>query len=308
MLINVIIPIFIVIGIGTFVRRIHLLDEHFFRASDRFVYYVSFPALLFWKIGEPGELGADLVSQTIAVFAAVTLAFLLSIILIYTVGITRHAAGSFAQGCFRFNSYVGLGVVLGALGETGLKYFGILIGFIIPYINLLCVGTLIWFSDKSYDRKTQTKIMAKAIVSNPLIIACLAGIIWSNMGIGFPGVVERVFKLLGGVTLPLALVSIGGGLSFQSLGKTARPALLATAVKLIFMPVAGYYLLVLFNVEGLAMQTAMIYFCLPTATSTYILSSLLGSDTGLASSAIMMTTLASLPVLALCLWLFVSPV
>jgi hypothetical protein len=307
MLINVIIPIFFVIGIGSIVRRIHLLDDHFFRTSDKFIYYVCFPALLFWKIGGPGDLGADLVPQTIVVFATVSLAFMASLALIYMAGISRYQAGSFAQGCFRFNSYVGLGVVLGALGEEGLKYFGILIGFIIPYINVLCVATLIWFSGKSYEPATQARIMIRAIVTNPLIIACVAGLLWSRTGMGFPVAVERVFELLGGVTLPLALVSIGGGLSFQSLGETARPAFLATAVKLIFMPLTGYYLLKAFDVQGMAMQTAMIFFCLPTATSTYILSSLLGSDTRLASSAIMVTTLASLPVLALCLWLFVTP-
>ncbi len=307
MLVNVIIPIFVVIAVGSFVKRIGLLDDDFFKMSDKFVYYVCFPALLFWKIGEPDGQVANLASQMIVVFATVTAGFAMSIILIYTVGISRFAAGSFAQGCFRFNSYVGLGVVLGALGEEGIKYFGILIGLIIPYINVLCVGALIWFAEKDYDRTNQLRIMFKALVSNPLIIACAAGILWSKTAIGFPALVDQVLKLLSGVTLPLALVSIGGGLSFRSLGETARPAILSTVVKLVFMPLVGFYLLNLFKVQGMAMQTAMIFFCLPTATSTYILSSLLGSDTRVASSVIMVSTLASLPVLAVCLWLFVSP-
>lgn len=308
MLVNVIIPIFVVIAVGSFVKRIGLLDDDFFRMSDKFVYYVCFPVLLFWKIGEPNGQVANLASQTIAVFATVTFGFAVSIILIYTLGINRYAAGSFAQGCFRFNSYIGLGVVLGAMGEQGLKYFGILIGFIIPYINVLCVGTLIWFAEKDYDRSRQSGIMVKALVSNPLIIACVAGIIWSKTAIGFPALVDQVFKLLSGVTLPLALVSIGGSLSFRSLGETAGPAILSTVVKLVLTPLVGFYFLNLLKVDGLAMQTAMIFFCLPTATSTYILSALMGSDTRVASSSIMVSTLASLPALAMCLWLFVSPV
>jgi malonate transporter len=42
---------------------------------------------------------------------------------------------------------------MNALGETGVSRFGILIGFLIPIINVLAVSTLIWYSGQAIDMR-----------------------------------------------------------------------------------------------------------------------------------------------------------
>ncbi|MFW5931150.1 MAG: AEC family transporter, partial [Desulfosalsimonas sp.] len=93
--------------------------------------------------------------------------------------------------------------------------------------------------------------------------------------------------------LPLALISIGSAFSFKKFGGHLKPAAAAAAFKLILLPAAGAGLMHLFNVEGISFQTGMIYFCLPTSTAIYVLSSQLHSDTELASAAIVISTLFS---------------
>ncbi len=50
-----ILPIFAVIALGSFLKRFAFIDEHFIRVSDRLIYFIFFPLLLFWEIGKPTE-------------------------------------------------------------------------------------------------------------------------------------------------------------------------------------------------------------------------------------------------------------
>ena len=95
-----------------------------------------------------------------------------------------------------------------------MKYFGMMIGFAIPLINVFAVTLLIWFSGPGVRFGKRLSIAGKALVSNPLILGCLAGIGYSNMVGGFPVFINNSLSLISMVALPLALISIGGSLSF----------------------------------------------------------------------------------------------
>jgi hypothetical protein len=64
-------------------------------------------------------------------------------------------------------------------------------------------------------------------------------------------------------------------------------------LKLVLLPVTGYFFLKIFNANALPFKVGMIYFALPTSTALYILSSQLSSDTQLASAAIALSTMLS---------------
>ena len=99
--------------------------------------------------------------------------------------------------------------------------------------------------------------------------------------------------LISMITLPLALLSIGGSLTVSSLAGYLRPSLVAAAIKLVVLPLVGYLLLIRFGVAGVAFKVGLIYFALPTSPALYILSSQLNSDTELASAAIALSTILS---------------
>lgn len=141
----------------------------------------------------------------------------------------------------------------------------------------------------------------KALGSNPLILGCLAGIIYSRSFHGFPQFIDNSLSLISMVTLPLALLSIGGSLTFSGISRHMPLSLVASALKLVVFPIAGYYCLQLFQVTGTPLVVGMIFFCLPTSTAIYVLSSQMNSDTHLASSAILISTILSFPILTLVL-------
>jgi predicted permease len=170
--------------------------------------------------------------------------------------------------------------------------------------NLLAVATLIWYAGGRQPAARRLRVLATALFTNPLILACAAGFVWSRTVNAFPVFVENTLELCSLVTLPLALLSVGGGLTFGRLRRHLGPALAAAGIKLLLLPSVGYLLLRHFGIGGAVMQTAMILLALPISPATYVLAAQLDSDTTLASAIIVVTTLLSFFSLSAVLVLF----
>lgn len=303
-LLNALFPVLALIVFGWAVKRRQMTDEAFLRTSDRLVYFVFFPLMLFWKIGSaPLQFNGAwryLPASALAVLAVCGL----SLLFIRLWPVAPFQAGSFNQGCYRFNTYIGMAVIINAFGEAGAQLYGILIGLIIPMVNVLCVSILIWYGGGSTDsgaRFSRLRLTIKHLLANPLIIACVAGIAYSRLIGAFPTPVDNTLKLMSQVTLPLALFSIGGSLTCANLRNNMTLALASAAFKLAVLPLLGLALLWLFGVTGLAWKVSMLFFAQPTSTAIYILSSQLHSDTELASAVIVTSTLLSFGSMALVL-------
>jgi len=291
---NAIFPIFSLLFLGSILKQFNVTNETFLKTADKLVYFIFFPVMLFWKIGSsPPSRGAS-IDLCFAAILAVILVYLLSILAIRIFHITHFQAGTFSQACYRFNTYIGMAIVMTSLGEPGIRYFGVLIGFVIPIINVLAVSTLIWYSGDKRPVWQNLKALFKALIFNPLILGCIAGILFSGYAFSFPDFIHNTFSLMTAVTMPLALISIGGSLTFEGLKHHTKNSFIASILKLLALPVIGFLLLNIFSVTGFAFKAGMIFFSLPTSTAIYILSAQLNSDTQLASSAIMLSTLISI--------------
>ena len=296
MVLNHLFPVFALIVAGTLLRHSGMTTEPFLRTADRLVYYIFFPILLFWKIGA-ADLSAlwrqGQAPVVLAVLAALAIQYVASTLFIWIAKVGRYQAGSFSQSCYRFNTYIGMAVVITAMGDRGVQLFGVLIGIVIPIINALAVTTLIWFSGTSQSPAGRARFVLKSLLTNPLILACLAGLLYAALIGGFAPFIDNALRLAASITLPLALLSIGGALTFKGVHGHLKLSAWAAGFKLVLFPLLGWWFLRLFDVSGLAFQVAMIFFALPTATSLYVLSSQLNSDTELASAAIVASTLLS---------------
>ena len=162
-----------------------------------------------------------------------------------------------------------------------------------PMINLMAVSTLIWFSGKDFNVTQRIRITVKAIGSNPLILACIAGILYARFVNEFPVFIDNTLSLTTFITLPLALLSIGGSLTLKNFKEHFKLSLVASIFKLFLLPVAGYLFMKALNVSTIPFKVGMIFFTLPTSTAIYVLSSQLNSDTRLASASIVFSTIFS---------------
>ena len=294
MIISSLFPVFALIGLGRILKLTEFTSRDFFQNADKLVYFIFFPSMLFWKIGGAKAGSLPDLSLPLAALCAVLLVFSISTLFIALTGVSDYQAGTFSQSCYRFNTYIGMAIVLNAQGEDGVVIFGILVGFLIPVINVLCISILIWFSGKRYSFKDRLIRMIKALLSNPLIVACVCGIIFSRVGLFFPPAVDNLFRLLSMVTLPLALLSIGSTFSLTTLRGFLPLSIVGALFKMGMLPLAGVMFMIHFGVTGEAFKTGLIFFALPTSTALYVLSSQMNSDTELAAASIVFSTLVSI--------------
>jgi len=106
------------------------------------------------------------------------------------------------------------------------------------------------------------------------------------------------------MSLPLALLALGGGFSLARLRGDLVMAAMATGVKLLWMPLLTAALLIILGVEGLDLRVGILMAASPAATATYIMAQKMSSDAELAGSIVVMSTALSIISFSLLLSLF----
>jgi len=290
--ITIVLPIFLVIGLGTLLKQFKLIDEPFLQQTNRLVYVVFLPLLLFYKIGTADFSNFFNGSLVIGSSLVIVLGFILTYF--YT-GWRQYPAplrGSFCQGAFRGNlAYIGLAICLNAYGEDGLTKAGILMGFLVPVLNLFAILALLLPHHGRGEEKSPNLIVQTIL--NPLIIASFLGIIWSFWNLPIPLIIDRSLNITTGLALPLALLAIGGGFSFERLKGDLKLAGLATTIKLVLLPLLASLLLIPMGVTGSDLGIGILIAGTPAATATYIMAQQMKGDAELAGSIVMLSTLAS---------------
>lgn len=290
--ITIVLPVFLVIGLGHLLRRLKLFDASFVQQTNRLVYVVFLPLLLFHKISKADF--ATFFNGSLVIASSLVIVFGFVVTYFYS-GLRNYPApirGSFCQGAFRGNlAYVGLAICLNAYGDDGLTRAGILMGFLVPVLNLFAILALLLPHQRNADEKAPNWLAQIAL--NPLIIASFLGLVWSYWQLPLPLIIDRALNITTGLTLPLALLAIGGSFSIERLKGDLRIAGLATIVKLAVLPVGAALLLFLFGVTGTDFGIGILLAGTPAATATYIMADQMKGDAELAGSIVMLSTLAS---------------
>ncbi|MFN2360375.1 MAG: AEC family transporter [Marinobacter sp.] len=301
-MVQALMPVFALILLGYLFRRWHFPGDDFWFQAERFTYYVLFPAMLIFKLGqarvEPSAYG-DILILIVAMLVA--MAALLGVLQ----WIWRWPGPVFSsvfQGGIRFNSYVALAAAGMLLGDEGLSLIAIAVALKVPLLNLLCI---LMFSLAAGNGAVKLKPVLKAIVSNPLIIGSVVGVVWSYFRIGFHPLAAGILEPLSDLALPLGLMTVGAGLQLKALRGASNPFLVSSVAKLVVFPLLTAGLALLLGLEGMMVQVAVLLAALPTATSSYILARQLGGDAPLMAGIISGQTLlamVTIPLLLGVLW------
>jgi len=289
----IVLPVFLVIGLGFSLKGTGLVGDEFLVQLNRLVYFVALPLMFFHKIAQ-AEFSASFnpllltgVLATIVVLSAASYLF---------TGVRNYppkARGAFSQASFRGNLvYVGLPIIYNAYGENGFAVAGILIGFMTPLVNGLSILVLL-LPQRSTSRELKASFWVYQILLNPLIVASLLGIVWSFFDLPIPEVLDRTFDLITGMAMPLALIVIGASFSASELRGDMGLSIVATAVKLVLMPLMAGGVLLLLGVRGVELGVGVLLTGAPAASAAYIMAQQLKSDAELTSSIIMFSTLVS---------------
>ncbi|HRV96608.1 MAG TPA: AEC family transporter [Anaerolineae bacterium] len=295
------VPIFCVIILGTLLRYLNFPGDAFWPLSARLVYFVLFPALLVNTLA-PADLSnaAVLPLGLNAILAVMTIAVGLVLIKL-VVPLENRAFTSIFQGAIRHNTYVGLAAAASLFGPPGVALTAILLAFIIPLVNVLCVSALSY-----YNAETKVSLIGviKSMAKNPLILACAVGIGLNLTGLGLPLGSGEVLAILSRAALPLGLLIVGAGLNLGSITQSTPAILFSSGLKLILYPWLIASGCTWLGVTGDALAIVVLFGSLPTATSAYILAIELGGDARLMAAIITGQTLFAAATMPLVLiWL-----
>lgn len=288
---NIVLPVFLVVGLGYGVKRSSLLNDNFVFQLNKLVYYLALPSLLFYKIASAEFRTSFNPTLVIGIALVVLAGFCLSYAFAVIRGYSEEVRGTFSQCAFRGNlAYVGLAIVFNAYGEKGLATAGVVLGFIVPLLNFFSIIALLI---PYKENRLHPKYFVQQILYNPLIIASFLGIGWSFLKLPIPAVFDSALHIVTGMALPLALLSIGASFSLKKLRGDLTTAFLATAFKLLIMPIITAFLLYVMGVHGIDLAIGVLLAGTPTATAAYIFTQQMRGDAELAGAIIMMTTLLS---------------
>ena len=281
-------PVFAMLFMGIVLKRVGWINDNFIHTASALVFNVTMPALLFL-----GIVHADLrTAMQPKVLGYFTLATLVCFGLAWGWAIwrcPREDRGIYTQGAFRCNNAViGLALAASMYGDYGISLGAVLAGLVILLYNTLSTIVLAVYSPVI---KSDPWSVCKSVVKNPLIISVLAAIPFAVFKITLPGWLQASGEYLASMTLPLALICIGGTLSLASLRKSGNLALSASLVKMISLPLVATLGAWLLGFRGPELGTLFLYFASPTAAASYVMARAANGNHELAASIIVITTL-----------------
>lgn len=200
--------------------------------------------------------------------------------------------GVVVQGAFRSNlGIIGIALCAKAFGHSGLTIGAILLAVVTPIYNILSVYGL----NRSIqpDKSINWGKTLKDIVKNPLIIAIILGFLCNWVDLKLPKVMYDAGQYLARMTLPLALIAIGGSVSFRELQSTSTLSFYAVFAKLVLVPllvgIGAYFL----GFRGIEIGCIMLMFASPTAAASFVMVRSMGGNHLLASNIIAVSTFLS---------------
>lgn len=132
----------------------------------------------------------------------------------------------------------------------------------------------------------------KELFSFPPMIALLAGLVFNLAGIQLPDFLSTTLKMLGEVSIPLIMISIGLSLDF-SISSFLPFVFLASLIKLIFSPFLAHYLGLLIGLQGTLFKVGFLQASTPSMMLSFIIGERYSLDTRLIASAIFVSTVLS---------------
>jgi len=294
---NSLLPVFLLIALGKILRQKRFSSD-LFTDLNLLTYWIGLPALLFVKISQATFGGAAAMRVSGIVLTSTIIGIAFSYLAAHLLRLSSDTKGAFIQGCGRANSaFIGLPVILYALGEAHPEIEAVATLALAPttiFYNIFSIVTLISHSGKKPAGLETIRLFTKQLASNPLIIACILGLIVQFSGHQLPLAVSRTLGALGQISLPLALLSVGASINFARLRGAGTPSIVSASIKVFVFPLIGLPIALYWpEISRPEMMAALLFLACPTAVASYVLADVFGSDKEMAGRIIVISTLLS---------------
>ena len=302
---NSTIPVFLVMVLGYILNRKGFFTESFLKISDKLVFKVTLPVMLFmdmWGI----DLYTDFdVKYVLFCAAATTIAFVVIWIMAKIFIKDKKVTGEFVQVSYRSSAAIlGAAYITNIYGDAGMVPL-MMIGSV-PLFNVFAVLVLTLESPEkvsAYEAGKRIKTAIINIIKNPIIDGIAIGLIASALKLQLHTMVQKTFTSISSLTTPLALLAIGASFEFSKMRSKIGLTAVASAIKLVVLPAVFLPVAVKMGFTDQKLIALMIMLGACSTPTCYVMAKNMGHDGALTSSTVVSTTLLS--TVTLTFWIFI---
>lgn len=296
--------IFVVIAVGYLLGRLGTLGSQGQFVLGLLVFFVATPALLFTTLAS-SDLSV-IFSPTLAVASATAFAVGALYVVVAKIWLNRPlpelTIGALSASYVN-SANLGIPIAVFVLGDA--TFVAPLLLFQIVVYSPIALTILDLTALRGADAEKLSLIdTVTAPFKNPIVLAGAAGLIVALIGWVPPRPLMQPFELIGATSVPGALLAFGLSLyGVRVLEKGSSPrrdVALASTLKIVVQPVLAYLMAhFLLGIDGHQLFAIVVVSTLPTAQNVFIYASRYRRGMVLARDSAFVTTLASIPAIAL---------
>ncbi|MGC8764474.1 MAG: AEC family transporter [Brevinematia bacterium] len=283
---KVIIPVIIIFLIGFIFGKKFSPDQKSFSSVS---IYILTPCLVFISLLESNEFFKI---STLKIFTSVTILIIITYILVELISrifrIKKELKTILLLTLILPNTgNYGMPVIEYAFGKEALPIASILLIIYIFFTNTL--GIYI-----ASNEKNDYKSAFKNVLKIPVFYAMLLAIILSFFKIKVPEQLLAPIRSIGYSAIPVNLLLVGINLSNVKIDRGVLKVVVISLIKLIVIPVAGFVILKIFGIEGMAFKVSITQIAMPSAIYSSILATHFEGNEKLASEVVLISLLMSM--------------
>jgi malonate transporter and related proteins len=309
-LLDVILPVFLVIGFGYVAARWGKFSESAVDGVMIFAQTYALPVLLFASIArldlsvayDPGLM----ISFYAGAFAGFAAGFF-GARLFFHRPVTDAIAFGFV-GLFSNSLLLGVPITERAYGTDALQGNFAIISIHAPlfYAFGITLMELAKSRGKAMARLTLLRQVLRAIFSQPLVLGIVAGFAVNFSGLALPAVVWSGLDLIIRAALPAALFGLGGVLfRYRPEGDMRAIAWLSTASLVLHPGVTWFLGTQVFDLDTAALRSAVMTAAMAPGVNAYVFANLYGVAKRVAASTVLIATALSIG--SIWVWLQILP-
>ena len=287
-----VLPFFALVVAGYGAARLRILDAPGVLGVNRFVYFFALPALLFNKMAETDF--QRVVSESAFVLAHVVAGLAVFALMWGTAKILFHAernnrAVMALAGCYGNIGFLGIPLLVSVLGGGAAAPLSIMllidVAFFIPFAATMM---------STSKGKGMFAGVVGSVVKNPLIIAIVAGSLFSWAGLGLPGELAGFTNLLGQAAAPAAMFALGAVLAGRPIADGLGEASFVSVFKLAVHPLIMWGVMTVFGVGDEWRLVATLGAATPVAAALFVIAQEHDAMPARASTAVLISTAVSM--------------
>ena len=289
--VKAIIPLFLLILMGVFVRWRKMLTDTELEHVNAMIFKVFFFCMMFYNMYTTTIATALRPRLMIFTVCSSFLVILVSGIIVCAVEKDNRSRGAMLQGLYRSNFVLlGLPMVENLFGAEAVAVPTMMIAAISPIYNVSSVLILENFRGGGHVSPGATILK---VLKNPMIIGAILGAVFMITGIPVPEPVLKPIRQIARCTSPVALLILGASFRLGTVSEEKRNLAIIVLGRLMVIPAVVMGIAYYMGFRGVDFVTILCIFATPCAVAGFPMAQQLGSNAELAGSAVVLTSALS---------------